>query len=53
MSMKMKKYIYAFAALSAGLALGSACTEQRNFYEAGEYVMFADTLNVYPVQQDV
>ena len=53
MSMKMKKYIYAFAALSAGLVLGSACTEQRNFYEAGEYVMFADTLNVYPVQQDV
>ena len=49
----MKRTIYTITALLAFLLLAGACVENRNIYDAEEYVMFADTLKVYPVQEDV
>lgn len=49
----MKRTIYTITALLAFLLLAGACVENRNIYDAEEYVMFADTLKIYPVQEDV
>ena len=45
----MKRTIYTITALLAFLLLAGACVENRNIYDAEEYVMCADTLKVYPV----
>ncbi|MGN0191321.1 MAG: DUF4984 domain-containing protein [Candidatus Cryptobacteroides sp.] len=45
----MKKTLYTIAVLAAALV---SCSRNPNIYDADEYVMFADTLKVYPVQDD-
>ena len=46
----MKKTLYILAVLASVIA---SCYKNTNIYEADEYVMFADTLKIYPVQEDV
>ena len=46
----MKKTLYILAVLASVIA---SCSKNTNIYEADEYVMFADTLKIYPVQEDV
>ena len=48
------KQIFKFIAISFAAAMAlSACQERYVTYSDAEYVMFADTLATYPVQQDV
>lgn len=48
----MKRILYMMSAL---LVLGTAlsCTQKSDIYDGEEYVMFADSVKVYPVQKDV
>ena len=46
------KQIFKFIAISFAAAMAlSACQERYVTYEGAEYVMFADTLAVYPVME--
>ena len=47
----MKKIHYILLCLVCMLAM--SCTHNSNIYHDAEYVMFADTVAVYPVQKDV
>ena len=51
MKMKMKSvFKYTFVMILAALSL-SSCEESYVTYSDAEYIMFADTLRTYPVQQ--
>ena len=47
------KHILRYIAIPFLAALSMACQERYVTYDDAEYVMFADTLQTYPVQQDV
>ena len=49
----MKKIFQILAVFGSLALLASSCSRENNIYHAEEYVMFADTLKTYPVQQDV
>ncbi|MGM9780619.1 MAG: DUF4984 domain-containing protein [Candidatus Cryptobacteroides sp.] len=49
----MKKIFQILAVFGSLALLASSCSRENNIYHAREYVMFADTLKTYPVQQDV
>ena len=49
----MGKTIKIIAGALAALALSAGCREQYVTYSDAEYVMFADSVKTYPVQQDV
>ncbi len=49
----MKKYLIYITLAFAAMLTASSCHERYVTYDDAEYVMFADTLQTYPVQQDV
>ena len=49
----MKKYLIYITLAFAAMLTASSCHERYVTYDDAEYVMFADTLATYPVQQDV
>ena len=51
--MHMKKYLIYITLAFAAMLTASSCHERYVTYDDAEYVMFADTIATYPVQQDV
>lgn len=51
--MHMKKYLIYITLAFAAMLTASSCHERYVTYDDAEYVMFADTVATYPVQQDV
>ena len=49
----MKKYLIYITLAFAAMLTASSCHERYVTYDDAEYVMFADTIATYPVQQDV
>ena len=49
----MKKYLIYITLAFAAMLTASSCYERYVTYDDAEYVMFADTVATYPVQQDV
>ncbi len=50
---KMRKMMNIIAVASVMAVLAVSCREHYTVYDDAEYVMFADTAKLYPVQQDV
>ena len=50
---KMRKMMNIIAVACAMAVLAASCREHYTVYDDAEYVMFADTAKLYPVQQDV